>query len=501
MRPLPLLLLLLLLAALPPARAQMRYGDFERDSPWLTGVNAAGVRCDTVSRSVARLRVGHESGALVDRSGSDNCWQAGAATRSVRHLERISFFGGFGYDYFDGRNMSGSMFIRPGYYPVDLVEFTPGRKIRECYDLTGGVAVPVGERWVVGLRADFTAANYAKRKDLRHKNKRLDVEVAPGILYRAGRFAAGAALRLAKNSERIEAEEVGSSAASYEVFLDKGLAYGIRTQWESGDLHLTEEGISGFPVREMLLGGALQLSYGALFVEGEAGRSRGETGEKGVLWHTFEGEWMKLRAVVRFDRGAHRHRVRASFGRRLQLSRENILVRESEGNITTTRLYGSMPLYGRRLLEAGLEDELFAPRTELRATLGWEELSERSTLIYPEVRRERLRRLSLSLRALRRFGRWELLAAADVSGGDSSAGELRLESDLVSGSYPDRQEELRAWEVEYRTAPRLGVEAGLRCNIGRCYVDLAGRYERGFALRTIPQPYRLRCVLSGGVNF
>ena len=311
MRPLPLLLLLLLLAALPPARAQMRYGDFERDSPWLTGVNAAGVRCDTVSRSVARLRVGHESGALVDRSGSDNCWQAGAATRSVRHLERISFFGGFGYDYFDGRNMSGSMFIRPGYYPVDLVEFTPGRKIRECYDLTGGVAVPVGERWVVGLRADFTAANYAKRKDLRHKNKRLDVEVAPGILYRAGRFAAGAALRLAKNSERIEAEEVGSSAASYEVFLDKGLAYGIRTQWESGDLHLTEEGISGFPVREMLLGGALQLSYGALFVEGEAGRSRGETGEKGVLWHTFEGEWMKLRAVVRFDRGAHRHRVRA----------------------------------------------------------------------------------------------------------------------------------------------------------------------------------------------
>ena len=210
---------------------------------------------------------------------------------------------------------------------------------------------------------------------------------------------------------------------------------------------------------------------------------------------------MKLRAVVRFDRGAHRHRVRASFGRRLQLSRENILVRESEGNITTTRLYGSMPLYGRRLLEAGLEYELFAPRTELRATLGWEELSERSTLIYPEVRRERLRRLSLSLRALRRFGRWELLAAADVSGGDSSAGELRLESDLVSGSYPDRQEELHAWEVEYRTAPRLGVEAGLRCNIGRCYVDLAGRYERGFALRTIPQPYRLRCVLSGGVNF
>mgnify|MGYP000027042955 CR=1 FL=1 len=54
MRPLPLLLLLLLLAALTPARAQMRYGDFERDSPWLTGVNAAGVRCDTVSRSVAR---------------------------------------------------------------------------------------------------------------------------------------------------------------------------------------------------------------------------------------------------------------------------------------------------------------------------------------------------------------------------------------------------------------------------------------------------------------
>ena len=60
--------------------------------------------------------------------------------------------------------MCGSMFTEPGYYPVDILEFTPGRKVREDYTFTGGVSAVLGNRWTGGLRVEFEARNYAKRK-------------------------------------------------------------------------------------------------------------------------------------------------------------------------------------------------------------------------------------------------------------------------------------------------------------------------------------------------
>lgn len=144
----------------------------------------------------------------------------------MRHLKKVSFSGGFGYDYFDGRNMCGSMFTEPGYYPVDILEFTPGRKVREDYTFTGGVSAVLGNRWTGGLRVEFEARNYAKRKDLRHKNTRLDFEFSPGVMYHAGRFAVGAVYIVGTNSEKVAAEGVGPGADLYEAFFDRGLLYG-----------------------------------------------------------------------------------------------------------------------------------------------------------------------------------------------------------------------------------------------------------------------------------
>lgn len=180
----------------------------------------------------------------------------------MRHLKKVSFSGGFGYDYFDGRNMCGSMFTEPGYYPVDILEFTPGRKVREDYTFTGGVSAVLGNRWTGGLRVEFEARNYAKRKDLRHKNTRLDFEFSPGVMYHAGRFAVGAVYIVGTNSEKVAAEGVGPGADLYEAFFDRGLLYGSLEKWGSTDIHLSTNGVSGFPVRENTQGGASSCNTG-----------------------------------------------------------------------------------------------------------------------------------------------------------------------------------------------------------------------------------------------
>mgnify|MGYP000756731711 FL=1 len=177
------ILTILMLAAVSAATAQERFDYIFRRNPWNGGPNAAGIRQDSLSRSYAEIYFTKENGGLTGHSASDDSWNAGAKTESVRHLKKVSFSGGFGYDYFDGRNMCGSMFTEPGYYPVDILEFTPGRKIREDYTFTGGVSAVLGRRWTGGLRVEFEAQNYAKRKDLRHKNTRLDFEFSPGVMY------------------------------------------------------------------------------------------------------------------------------------------------------------------------------------------------------------------------------------------------------------------------------------------------------------------------------
>ena len=80
--------------------------------------------------------------------------------------------------------------------------------VLEEQTFTGGMSAVLGNRWTGGLRVEFEARNYAKRKDLRHKNTRLDFEFSPGIMYHAGRFAAGAVYIVGTNSEKVDAEGV-----------------------------------------------------------------------------------------------------------------------------------------------------------------------------------------------------------------------------------------------------------------------------------------------------
>ena len=129
------ILTLLMIIAVSGAAAQERFDYVFRRNPWNGGPNAAGIRQDSLSRSYAEIYFTKENGGMTGHSSSDDSWNAGARTESVRHLKKVSFAGGFGYDYFDGRNMCGSMFTEPGYYPVDILEFTPGRKIREDLSL------------------------------------------------------------------------------------------------------------------------------------------------------------------------------------------------------------------------------------------------------------------------------------------------------------------------------------------------------------------------------
>lgn len=496
------ILTLLMIIAVSGAAAQERFDYVFRRNPWNGGPNAAGIRQDSLSRSYAEIYFTKETGGMTGHSSSDDSWNAGARTESVRHLKKVSFAGGFGYDYFDGRNMCGSMFTEPGYYPVDILEFTPGRKIREDYTFTGGVSAVLGRRWTGGLRVEFEAQNYAKRKDLRHKNTRLDFEFSPGVMYHAGRFAAGAVYIVGTNSEKLEAEEIGSTPESYQAFFDRGLGYGSLQLWESSDMHLTTSGVTGFPVRENTRGAGVQLQYGPVYAAAAYRNRQGETGERGMIWHEFGTHQVTANAALSLGNLQRRHFVRLHLDWRSLRTDENIITTETVNGVTKPYIHGSTPIFGRKGLDLGGEYEFANRYTDLRAGVAYSQLNRESTLMYPYVKGQKLHFTKVYAELIRAFGFWEVTLAADYRQGGFEECEKQFEtSGEQPGEYPGQLTGYYNYETEYLTAKRLGTGLGVRRNIERFYVELYARYEHGFDLQYVAQPNRVRATVSVGYNF
>lgn len=497
-----LLSLSLLLAALQPLSAQ-RFEEVMARNGWNESQNRAGLRGDTLQYSYAEVWGGLQRGGLMNHSSTDEGYTLGVKTESVRHFKRLSFSGSFSYDHLTGRRMWGSMFSNPGFWPIDIYEYTPGTKIRERYAFDGALSADLGTAWRVGLDVDFMAGNYAKRKDLRHKNTSLDLAVTPALQWHHEQWAIGANYRFEKHSERLEAEEIGSTPDSYRAFLDKGLYYGVESLWTSGDLHLDDSGISAFPIRKTLHGGALQLQYKELFGELSYLYTRGETGEKGARWHEFEGN--RITGQLRWQHAGNQgglHILRGRVDWQEQQSREVILSTTTTGGVTTTTAYGSVPMALQRTLRSEIAWEWQRGTSHLEAGARYALQREQSSLLYPQLRSQSLRQWQLYAE-----GRWglkwvEFTLGVDFSRGSHAEWESTVAGQMPESPYPAQQSELFQWENEYLTAPQLGAVLGLRFLFGRgFYADLMARYRHGFGLEAIPQPNRVEAQVALGYRW
>ena len=158
----------------------------KHSDPWLTSRNASGLtRFNTQNIAKAELYLTSAKGRLADYWQSPSLLQAGADVEAFCRINRRTVvYGQVGYDNFSGRDMTGSAFINPTRKPFDIVEdslVNAGTKHRDTYRLSGGVGTTVTDGFAIGLRLDYTAANYAKYKDLRHKNKLMDLVFSAGF--------------------------------------------------------------------------------------------------------------------------------------------------------------------------------------------------------------------------------------------------------------------------------------------------------------------------------
>lgn len=475
--------LLSLLTFSAQAQNKPRYEAVQNRNYYIGGNNIAGIRMDSVSIARASIAGSYTFGENRKGYEAPSTWSVNAGASGIKHLKKFSMFGSFGFTQTMGYNMFTSMMINPGRYPIDILEFTAGTKTRQNYAVSGGISVQLSERWRIGARADFSATSYAKLKDLRYTNFGLDLNVRPGIQWVGDDFTAGAALSFGRNSETINAEQVGDSQTPYYAFLNKGSWYGVRQLWTGGGVHLSEPGVNGFPVAELFYGPSLQFSWKGLYAELAYTYSEGRVGENDATWFTFPAQKAELTLAWRQrSNGGTVHTFRMDGMFKNTTLDEAVMDRVTQGGITLRHTYGWNTIqrknnYSMMLSWTGVKAGKFSARTHI--LFVGEDLN--ATIQYPRVDTHNLRILNLNGSLTWFWGRnWSLDGVFSAGMGFYDEATRMVQTDVT---YPEElyrsPRDYQNWKlqvtkpyVSLKLAPRYTFPMNLYLS-----VDIATEYK------------------------
>ena len=438
--------------------------DYERvidRNLWNRGRNVTGIAMDSLSISYAELYGGGKAGGFHSYGQASSLWEAGAVTESIRHIGRLSFTGKFAFTHSQGQDMFGSMFTEPGFYPIDVLEFTPGMKTRQKYVVNGGISYNMNDTWRIGAAVDFDAVNLAKRKDLRHTNYRLDVSIRPAVMWHSGDWAVGLSAEIGKNSETVNAEVVGTVESTFYAFIDKGLMYGRYEGWEGSGVHLSEAGVTGLPLRQVFGGAAVQLSRKGLFAELGYERSRGKAGEKDFIWYDFPADkfYGSISGKICGRQGTHFLRLKLS-NRALE-NTEFTLEKSNENGVTVVTRQASNLILRQNRLKLQPEYEYRSQFWEIRWTADADWQRGIASQMYPFASQQDIVLCSTKVKAV--LHPWIFDVGAEVRGGK---GLLREKSRVMEGSQsavPDRIDSYYDYTAAFIRTPWMGGSVFLRC--------------------------------------
>ena len=464
-----------------------------------TNANGAG------ASGTASVYGGFEEGGYKPAFQASSLWKAGAKAQGTLHRSTASYFGSFSFEQLNGKEMFTSMFLEPGYFPVDVLEFTPGDKTRQTYKMSGGFATDLDNDFlVIGGKADYSAANYAKRKDIRHTTYGMSLRVEPTVTFKLNENAGlSVAYVFRKRTESIDAEQVGSATdQSYYAFLDKGMRYGTYQVWDGDGLHLDEAGVGVFPVREYANGFAYVVDAPELAGGMEVLWKHGTVGEKGYDWFRYPGHEFS----VFLERKWARQNLRVEMKLQDDQLEEAVMDKVSSGGVTTPEIYGYNAVSDRTSASMDLIYGILFPQgplKRLQAVLHGGLWGEKSYLMYPYTDETERWNSSLTVVAGFAFGRWGLGLRANGGVGSWKEQGLQGGTDEVL-TTPYRLQYDWDRKMEYFSTSKLGAGLTLTYNLKAvqgAYLQAEGTWLHGFGVVLLTGADRWSTTLTIGYDF
>ncbi|ADV43134.1 DUF6850 family outer membrane beta-barrel protein [Bacteroides helcogenes] len=451
---------------------------------WLNSENAAGLHALSIPRiSTIEVYANKQNGKFVNYYQSGNSFEFGAQAESFYRLNsKTVFFGEVNYHNFFGKDMGGSYFINPNDAPFDIVEYTDsnrGDKSLEKYQLTGAVSIDLSPKISMGGKVDYTAANYAKQKDLRHVNNLLDMNLTAGIIYRLSkRVELGANYYYRRSTEGLLISMYGTTDRVYNSLISYGGFYGIVEQF--GDNGYTKKNEEK-PLFNEYHGGTLQLKWYILpklqFFNELAYKSRnGYYGKKSpgtVIYSEHNSGILSYKSILSLQGQKDLHCLHIGFQRESLANAENIYRYDNEGGgKTNVNYYGTLDTTNKTIwsLDAGytgnLEVTNGCPAWTVKGTFSY--FSRNLTAsVYPYYRKQRLHTTTFHLSGERNICRKKDMYSLYI-GGTYASGRGSVQKDgtyttpTESQSTPKSMTTFLYREFEFLTNKRIKGEASFK---------------------------------------
>ena len=508
----------------------LRPADLQQQFPWLTSENASGLTVLPVSSRISEAGLYGEmfSGDLRNYNEAKSGYKWGLKGLSFYPIsERVTVWGEVDYSNFRGTQMTGSYFIDPTQTPFDLVEFSednPGDKQLENYHLEGAVGLNLTHRLAGGLKFDYTAANYAKRKDLRHTNSLMDMSLTAGLSYRlAERLTIGANYAYRRRNESLLLSMYGTTDKLYYTLVDYGAFFGKRELFS--DTGYTKEN-EAKPLFDSYHGGSLQLSwrigtrwewFNEVSYRTRAG-FYGDDSPSTVVYSTHSGEQLAYNSQLVYTGLRSTHTLRVVAEQRKVQNRENIYdFRNDEVGINYYVYLGDAEV-GERTEQAislqytgrlGIEQEL--PRWQIDVRSDFD-LRKQKAVNYPDYRLQDIAWWQLSSSLERNFSLCQGLFSARINLGYQAGTGNRCEDGKYTTSNSVETltrtlDQLLMRDYEYHTSTRIqaGVNARYSHRIGkkgvRGYVELNYNFCKALNASYLGNAVRHIASLQIGCNF
>lgn len=296
------------------------YQFVKQHNPWLTSKNAAGLT-SFYANSIAETEAGmsYSKGDLIDYWQSPTVLQGDVRAEAFQRLSsKTVVYGSISYNNFSGSDMTGSAFIDPTHKPFDIVEASQdnkGRKHRDTYQLAGAIGIELWKGFSVGCRTDYTSANYAKYKDLRHSNKLMDLNMSVGVMgHVLSHLSVGANYIYHRNTESMTFNTYGKIDKVYKSLISYGGFMGRLEQF--GTTGYTEKGRE-MPLVEDQHGGSLQIEWHptakwSLYNEASIAHGTGYYGRKSPYTITFtnhDRDLLSYHGSLRYHTVSSLHRL------------------------------------------------------------------------------------------------------------------------------------------------------------------------------------------------
>lgn len=472
--------------------------DFLRTDPWLSSENASGLKHLTVDNlSTAELFFEKGNGKFVNYFQSDNHYRYGAEAESFYRLDsRIVFYGKVSYNNSEGKHMWGASFIDPYSNSFTVLESadstTSGEKKLEKYQLTGAVSADLTSRLTIGGKLDYTAANYAKYRDPRHKNNYTDIQTSLGASYRfSDRFLTGINGYYRRTVEGIMYKTYVGTELPYSGFINFGSFYGRMENLGSSGY---TAGVDEQPMLNKYMGGSIQLdlklhttlSFFNSFSYRSRSGSYGRNGTANVRYTDHDGSSFSYKGVLSYKRGNGLHLLSADVEKSSLENNENVYKYETQptGN-TNVVYYGETKMLDQDVVNASIDYKGYLglqadhPLWLINAGGAYTDRKQ-TTSLYPFFRKQRIHTLNFYFNADRNIVKQNNMYTYSLGLNYGTGGGTPKDDGLYatpSGSQqsPASMDNLLMREYEYLTADRIGAKAGVG------YARLFGANMRGYA--------------------